>query len=95
VNAFVGDHVECSDVGEALAYSIACIASAGGCEVTVACRCGATTSFASTPGDAEALTAVATRYQIPTQITGEDVDATAGSTEASRGLRWRSVGRDR
>src|SRR4051794_2609743 len=67
VNAFVAHHMECSDVGEDLTYSIACNDSVHGRDVTVACRCGATASLPSTPEDAQALATIARMHDIPTQ----------------------------
>ena len=64
VNDFVGHHVECSDVGQQLAYAIDRLDGADRCNVTVTCLCGGSARFASTSEQALALTEVARSHNI-------------------------------
>jgi hypothetical protein len=66
VNQFVGDHAECSDLGEALSYLVALRESSAECSVTVTCVCGATATFPGREDEGRALSVVTRMHDIPT-----------------------------
>ncbi len=66
VNAFIGHHVECTDIGEDLSYHVALSDEAGQCVVSVRCICGAQASFPARQEHVRALITVTRRLRIPT-----------------------------
>jgi len=62
VNAFVGNHVECTDIGEDVNYDVRISDRTGECQVVVSCACGETATLAVRTDEGRALITVARRH---------------------------------
>ena len=61
VNAFVGAHVECTDIGEDITYEVALTGRTGECVVVVQCACGVSARTLVPSHDGRALITTASR----------------------------------
>jgi len=66
VNAFVGLHVDCTDIGEAVSYDVGPAPESRECIVSVRCACGAEASFPVPLDEVGALLTAARRFGIST-----------------------------
>ena len=66
VNAFVGRHVECTDVGEEVSYDVRRTIESRDCIVIVRCVCGAEASFPVRLADVSGLLTAARSFGIAT-----------------------------
>jgi hypothetical protein len=66
VNSFVGQHVDCTDIGEDLSYHFGGSTQAGYCVVVVRCVCGAEKAFSARHDSGMALVALTRRLGIAT-----------------------------
>lgn len=72
VNAFVGVHVDCTDIGPDVRYEVTLTARTGECVVHAQCICGMRASFIVRSDAGRALMSVTRRHWHPAVERGAD-----------------------
>lgn len=65
VNAFMGEHVDCSEFGENVIYDVRISDRTGECVVHVQCTCGVRTQLTVRSHEGRALMTAARRHLLP------------------------------